>query len=374
MKKTLSIILCAIMLVCSIPLCAGAAEPFRFEVSGNFDPSDVLVSGTDYIIPEGVTMTVRSGMTLYIPSETTLTVEVGGRLVVNGNIVTQPSSQLQVKGTVVHGDNISGQGKAYAEVRFPDLSDASVNLAGKVQISYCVLPGEYDYLEKNVEWKSVGDSGDTAQCNINEYLFIKAVINEATDPTDPDYGYDKYDDSLLRVFYNGVGLTLGSNVHSTIVSTSGDITYSKWTNDRDFYNAFNIYLPTGEGYTVYGRYGETSADTETVKLKYGEPFSFRVEIDEAYDMSAYEVYIYNGYGFTSLDVDSLLSDINPAKPDEFGFYTIEEVKGPTTIYVIGVVKNSTINLVGNIVDMLKNAFEMIKAFFENLFDLFNFGG
>jgi hypothetical protein len=96
----------------------------------------------------------------------------------------------------------------------------------------------------------------------------------------------------------------------------------------------------------------------------------KVEIDPEYDMSAYEVYIYNGYGWTNLDPSQDLADIEPAKPDEYGYYTIGEVKGEHTVYVVGVVANETLLMVGNILDMVKNIFEMIGAFFAEILAFF----
>ena len=98
-----------------------------------------------------------------------------------------------------------------------------------------------------------------------------------------------------------------------------------------------------------------------------------VEKHPEYDMSAYEVYIYNGYGWTNLDPSQDLADIEPAKPDEYGYYTISEVKGEHTVYVVGVVANETLLMVGNILDMVKNIFEMIAGFFAEILAFFGMG-
>lgn len=327
MKKILSITLCALMLICIIPLGA-YAEDIVFDANGDFTASDQLISGNQYTIPNEITMTVPFDMTMYIPTDSQLTVEAGGKLIVNGNIVTQPGGVVSIKGAVVNASHITGQGTQRAEIRFPSL--VSAGLEGKVDVSYAVSESgsAYEDMTGNLVFEAVPDSGGSVWCALNQYLYINAHIKE------PDIKYDKFDDSLMNVYINGIGVPFAQGSHHTLVGTAGDVTYSKWTNENDFLSTFNVYLPTGKGYTVYGREGEQSADGETVRLKYGKPFSFKVEIDPKFDMSIYEVYIYNGYGWTNLDTATLLKDIEPAKPDEYGYYSIPEVKGEYTIYVI----------------------------------------
>lgn len=364
MKKFLSVLLSVIMLVCCIPFAASAEGTVTFDTTGVFAASDQLVTGNNYVILSGVTMTVPSNLTLYLPTGAKLYVEQGGRLVVNGSIITVSGSQLYVDGTVTGASNISGQGDCYAQLRFPALAD--VGLAGRISVSYAFSESgsAYDNLNGTLTYTAVPDAGSKVYLPLNQYAFIKAVI------TEPDTLVDKYDDALMNVSINGVGVPYAQGSHNVKIENAGDISYSRWVSDDAFLNTFSIYLPTGEGYTVYGREGEQSALGETVKLKYGQPFSFKVEIEPEFDMSTYEVYIYNGYGWTNLDTTELLKDIEPAKPDEYGYYNIPKVEGDTTIYVIGVVKNSTLTLVGDILDMIRNVFEMIKSFFEQLFGVF----
>ncbi len=362
MKKTLAIVLSVLMLVCMIPFAASAATVHTFEASADFTSSNQLVSGDTYVIPSGVTMTVPTSITLYVPTGAILRVEEGAKLNVLGSIIVLDGGQLMVEGFLNGASNIvvDGNGTALAEIRFPSLEKAG--LSGRIEVSYGSSENGniYEDLDGTVVFNKVSANGSSVYAPLNQYIYIKASIIE------PDLTYDKYDDALMNVYYNGVGVPYTQGSHHTMLTTSGDITYSKWVKDSDFLNTFNIYLPTGEGYTVYGREGEQSADGETVKLKYGQSFSFKVEIDPEYDMSAYEVYVYNGYGWTNLDTTELLKDIAPAKPDEYGYYHIPEVKGEHTIYVVGVVKNETLLMVGDILDMIRNVFEMITGFFAEL--------
>lgn len=371
MKKTLAVILSAVLLLCCLPFAVNAAEVI-YSASGLFGASDELKSGNSYVIPEGVTMGVPSNLTLYIPTNATLRVNEGGKLNVIGNIVVMDGGTLHVEGFLNGASNITvnGSGKALAELRFPALSQTpgliDANNKARINVSYgsSANGNVYEDQQGSVVFNSVSALGTSVMAPINQYIYIKADIVE------PDLTYDKFDDSLMNVYFNGVGVPYTQGSHHTLLTTSGDISYSKWVKDSDFLNTFNIYLPTGEGYTVYGREGEQSADGETVKLKYGQSFSFKVEIDPEFDMSAYEVYVYNGYGWTDLDTSTLLKDIAPAVVDEYGYYHIPEVKGEHTIYVVGVVKNETLLMVGDILDMIRNVFEMISAFFMEILALF----
>ena len=69
MKKTISVILAVIMAVCCMPFAVFAeGTDTVFDKSGSFESSDQLVSGNIYRIESGVTMTVPSELTLYIPT------------------------------------------------------------------------------------------------------------------------------------------------------------------------------------------------------------------------------------------------------------------------------------------------------------------
>lgn len=382
MKKTISIALSVIMILCMVPFAAFASDNHQFVTDGVFEKSDQLVSGDTYSIEAGATMTVPSDLTLYIPTGTTLLVKEGGKLVVLGNIITIEGGTLRVEGSIANAKKVGGAGDNIAVIRFPSLADECLN--GKVEVSYAISEhgGAYEDMDKEnpLTYTPVNPGGAEIEAKLNQYLFIKANIIEDEINEKTGKHYNKYDNSLMNVYLNGVGIPFKPagfdddnqdlGAHSMLVGTAGNITYSNWINDEAFYSTFKIYLPTGPGYTVYGREGEQSATGQTVRLKFGQPFSFKVEIDPEYDMSSYEVYIYNGYGFTNLDTETLLQDIEPAKPDEYGYYHMDAVKGDTTIYVVGVVENETILLIGDIFDMIRNFFEMIMEFFKGLIDLF----
>ncbi len=371
MKKTLAVILSLVMLLCCVPFAANAADSptsslIEWNENHTIKSTNELQSNVNYTVKKGYTLTIASDVTVIVPLSCTLIVEEGAALRVYGKMVVQ--GQLRVEGLIERGGaekiSVDDTGSTMIAVRFPALADEG--LTGRIEVSYGVsTTGDpYADLQEGFALKSVSDAGETVYVSLNEYVYVKAAIKE------PDPAYDKFDDSLMKVYVNNIPQTYGQGVHSFKVVSAADISYSPWTADNDFLSTFNIYLPTGEGYTVYGREGEQSALGETVKLKYGQTFSFKVEIDPEYDMSAYEVYIYNGYGWTNLDPSQDLADIEPAKPDEYGYYTINQVKGEHTVYVVGVVANETLLMVGNILDMVKNVFEMIASFFAEILAFF----
>lgn len=373
MKKTLAVILSLIMLVCCIPFSANAADTstglVEWSENHTIKATNELQSNVNYTIKKGYTLTIASDVTVIVPLSCTLIVEEGATLRVYGKMVVQ--GQLRVEGLIEKGGaekiSVDDTGSTMIAVRFPALADEG--LTGRIEVAYGVSKtgDPYENLQEGFAYTAVADAGETVYVELNQYVYVKASIKE------PDPAYDKFDDSLMKVYVNNMPQAYGQGCYSFKVVSSSDISYSPWTSDNDFLSTFNIYLPTGEGYAVYGREGEQSALGETVKLKYGQTFSFKVELDPEYDMSVYEVYIYNGYGWTNLDPSQDLADIEPAKPDEYGYYTISEVKGEHTVYVVGVVANETLLMVGNILDMVKNIFEMIAGFFAEILAFFGMG-
>ncbi len=403
MKKILAIILSLVMLLCCVPFSANAAdEPSSAHVIWDKDQTiessayvcsnckysspkwsetcsncketgtigglqyAVLESNVNYTIKSGCVLTISPDVTAVVPLNSTLVVEAGATLRVYGELVVQ--GQLRIDGLVEGSGSekikVDRLGSALAAVRFPALENEG--LKDRIDVSYgeSETGDPYSDLQEGFKFEAVSESGQTIYIPLNQYIYVKAAIRE------PDIAYDKFDDSLMKVYVNNVPQNYGQGSYCFKVVSSANISYSPWTSDYDFLSTFEILLQGGEGYTVYGREGEQSAPGETVKLKYGQTFAFKVELDPEYDMSAYEVYVYNGYGWTNLDPSQDLADIEPAKPDEYGYYTIENVKGPHTIYVTGVVANETILMVGNILDMVKNIFEMISAFFAEILALF----
>lgn len=395
MKKLISVILCAAMLLCMVPAAAFAVD---YNASGSFSGSNDLASGTTYnvyanmrvpetvglYVPTGTTLNVKEGGNLIIDGNLivlkggTLNVESGATLTVNGSLKIEADGKFSAEGTVKGATKVTVEEGANAKVNvvFPALSDYMLD--GKVEVSYLSNPEAYADITQADGFQTVPDDGGSVTVDFNDYLYVKAHIIEAANGSgSPDAGRDKYDDAQLKVTLNDIGISYASGVYYTQIGTASTIGYSYWKNEDDFLTTKLISFPTGEGYEVIGRDGETAGDSG-LKVKYGQPFSFRVEIDEAYDMSDVKVYVYNGYGWLKINPNQaadeeipgsidLISGVPAAQPDADGYYTIKRVTGDITISVVGVVKNETINLIGNILDTIRNIFNLLKEFFESIF-------
>lgn len=284
--------------------------------------------------------------------------------VIGGSITTYGS--IKVYGVLENGaDRITsaGQGKCECQVRFPNLTDRG--LQNVITVNYNISQSTDEYTDiKGLNYVPSGTESASASILVpfGTYLYIQAAINEST-------ATDKYDDSKFPVYYNGTRLIFGSAGYSVCATTSGDVEYGTWGDGNQYLNTYKVLLPNGEGYSVYSRTGET----DTLTVKWGQSLAFKVEIDEEYDQSAYEVYIYDGYGWLGGATGDLFKGINPVQPDEYGFYNLESIEGDHTIYVVGIMKNETINMVGNILDTLKNVFNMIMELLQQFFAFFQNG-
>ena len=370
MKKTISIILAVLMLACCMPFSVFAfSNTVVFSTSDSFTDSHQLDSNVEYVIKNGVTMTVPSGFTLYIPQNAQITVEKGATLNVVGEIRISDFGALYSSGIIINGDHVkkdngAENAAAMVQLRFPDLNSADVQLKDKIEVSFSY---------EGAEEQNVPDYGCDYFVPMNTEIHINAHIIE------PDAIHDKYDDSKLNVKLNGTtqlpyvtGANLGTGYFKYQTITGGDISYAKWTtaNNSDFLTTKRIILPSGEGYEVKSRFPVTKTEDGAIVVKYGDPFSFYVDVDEAYDMSKYEVYIHDGYGWMLITAPNNVA----AKADDYGYYNIPAVEGDITITVTGVMKNSTISLIGNILETFRNIFKMLQEFFENFQSLFGNNG
>lgn len=366
------------MLLCCLPFTAFAEE----ELHGSFTGSNQMVSGMQYVIRAGETVTVPAGMTVYLPSNATLRIEKGGTLKLLDSFVILNNGTLMCDGVIDGSDNIELRDNAVAMVkfRFPSLNDESVNLGDRITVNYAFEEGGLTTVV------------DTSSDELERYIPLNAVVRICAHIIEPNADRDKFDDSLLKVKFNNVPLSYKPGYYYktdqpaaiktqpdtgyfyTTATTGGDISFGKWTNDSDFLTTKRIVLPSGEGYECVSRYPVNKTEDGAIVVKYGDPFSFKVELDEAYDMSSVQVYIFNGYGWLNLvDEDNSSPTQIYAKADDYGYYNIGEVNTDLTITVTGVMKNSTINLIGNLLDTFRNIINMLKEFFEGMKDLFSGG-
>ena len=365
MKKVLAILLTVCMMFAFVPFFA-FAEDTVILTQDNMPANYYLISYTDYFVEAGEVITVPADATLQVVNSCKLTIQEGATLNILGNVIVHEGGQLIVDGNITNADKITNRGSAVAKINFPNLE--SVGLNGIINVSYAVSysGSAYDDIDPNtLSYTPVSAEGESVYLPLNQYVYFIAHIIE------PNASRDKFDDALMKVRLKGVEIPYTQGNHHTLLTVAGDISYSQWTNDNDFLNTYRIDLPNNkEGYSVYGREGEASATDMTVYLKYGKPFSFRVEIDPAYDKSPYKVYIVSGYGWTNMDTSTILQDLEPATPDANGYYTIPSVESDYTVFVMGVIKNETVEKVGGIFEQVKSIFEMIRKFFAQLLGMF----
>lgn len=265
-----------------------------------------------------------------------------------------------------------------------------------------------------------GQNAKVLKLPLNQYFFFRFRM------VDKD-AFERYDSSVMRFTFNGVAVEKAQGTFKLFVSTAGEISYagadgtSTWNGAKYVYDTgwsetvkdaytkkYNVYLDNGTGYRVYGVNGEVTGAAETVRLRHGEEFTFRVDINKDYDQSDFKVYFVNAYQWNderyavsleemALDPTKYTADSDKTKAlfdgttdagifsveftdgaatdrkicyrDEYGIYHVdpEIVKGPFSICVTGVVKNETISFVGRLIETLRNIFTTISNFFAMIF-------
>lgn len=407
MKRTLSIILAVLMLICCLPLAAGAAEESVVLTSGYIADRGYVLPAGSYSIPAGTEIVVPQGNTLYLDPGAALnvygTLDVQGSLISRGGVLTLKISDDGKCGALKKPENAGGNSPDYylAEVMFAELPPDFLMPEHHISDSTMFVSANgssYDDLAN--EGAFTGFSfGAKYTVRLNQYLFFKMKLVDGA-------GVEKYDSRLLKFAFNGVGVKNEQNVNQVFVTSAGIVSFAGspiWNEDA-YLKRFNVYLPTGTGYSVFGKNGETSGAASTVTLKYGQEFLFRVDINSDYSKSAYDVYCVNTYTWREEQMISSLPDMaeetdgidsvrlverwaedgytvvkftteDPAKCyiDENGYYHIpaEYMVRDCSVYVAGVTKNETISLFAKLVDMIRNIFESIQAFFEGIMGNFN---
>lgn len=395
------------------------------------------------------------------------TLEVNGTLsslAVNdntGNLVIKAYQNTETGewkfGKVLNPQNIGGNSTKenyhyYAEVVFdslPELQYKNTN-SGTVSVwnfnknaafGHYVSSAQYacsyngssysDLNSADTVWNNIWNDGKFSRgmnaakrtVNLNQYLYFKCEL-KGLDGSKEDI--DRYDSSLIPFEFNNVSVENVQGVNKMLVTSAGvvrcsqkphtDAEYkdntiryksdSSETTEEYFLKMLKIYIPNGTGYEVYGINGETSGDGETVLLKYGKEFIFKVDIKKDYSNSLYEVYGINTYkwndnrfstplaevamypevssaesikqNWTATDIDEYGMEQNIAVirfcEGESGFWTkdssgnyhipAELMVRDCSIQVSGVAKNETLSFIAKILEMLRNVFNALKRFFH----------
>lgn len=418
MKKTLSVILAALLLVCCLPFSVSAEETGVSAAEYAEANGYVLDSAHPvYTVAADETFTIDKGDTLYIDSDATL--EVYGTLEVNGSVISR-GGDLVLKldtengtyGKLAQPDD----GVGHVGGNYPSNYRAEVMFSGKNLEEYTVSEhhignAKYYSTENGSSYADIEHENDfqpfsfnsIVQVNLCQYLFFKMDLQDETGSN------KKYDADKLAFNFNDVTVKNAQSINQIYVTTAGVISFagSKSWNEDTFLRTFRIYIPSGTGYSAYGINGEVSAETETVRLKYGTDFTFRVDIDSDYSRSETEreIYLINTYQFVPSRYSATLAEMAGANDnwkddtfyetegkypcvlkfkdsdgsdgklyiDENGFCHIpgSYIDRDCSIAVTGVVKNETITFAAKIVGMLRNIVDQIRDFFTYLAELFS---
>ena len=411
--------------------------------------SHVLPAGDDVVIDEGQKWTVAEGSALNVYC----TLYVKGTLVVNGSVTAFGDGEVVVRcwkdsvdqstkcGSIQNVDKVvgneTGEHKRYfAEVYIPPVSkyagcmDAGHQLT--VRYLWSRTGSQNDYLDSDLYYESLqyladnnlvelkytfdnvypdetaaSSAGVTIKAPLNQYLFLRFDFL-----VDGQYS-KKYDGNRMSILFNRLRTDSVQGVCTRFIDGAGEVEFvptavlknggtsfpAGWK-DSYFLRQERIYLPSGQGYSVYGvKDGVTSANDQTVYLDYGEDFAFRVNIDDEYSDSAYSVYLVQGYKWNDrnkLDtLESLLDEIyidengNPQHYvwkfeaqngdsqkvyiDAYGVYHIASVDDEYTIVVTNVVSNETLSLAANVMDTIRNLLNALKQFFERIKQMLGLG-
>jgi len=378
------------MLLCVMPV-AFAAETVNYIESGDLDAESVLngtiASDVEMTIPENEALVIAGGQTLTVEAQGTLevlgslTIEKNGTLVIEakntsenkeaailnvlGTVKVEKGGTLDVKGTVVHSERVTCLGTSKVYYHFPNLSGTALGQhIAAIKAGYADDGSSYADVSGKVEWNENLKYGGDFVAPLNSVVYIATQFNQKSNP---DGTVVKVlDDAKFPVYLDTVAVPFVQGVHMTTADASVDVTYGKWS-DTDYIWDYSFYVPSGSGYIVHSDKGETSKQG-AIKVAAGADFRFRVEIDGSYDMSKYEVYVYEGYAYDNATGQDKIDNGKAVKmvADENGYYTVSSVYSDYTIYVTGVVSNEAIERTSSILDLLKNVINVFRTLFERI--------
>lgn len=404
----------------------------------------LLREGQNAVIEEDQTWTVEKGTTLHVYGK----LEVKGTLIVNGYItgygdVDTGKGVVIVRcwneggeykhGTVKNAKNICGSEteevkRYFAEVyvpqagRYNGFDDPGHLLSVKYLTSRTGSDSDYllsDLYIENLAFMHEEDIVDTPRWYFED-LYTSANYNTTTkmlkvplnqylflhfDFLNNGAISKEYDGGRMAIKFNNVVCYSKQGVCSQKITSTGVIDFCLGDNTAMSPNASwsemepyllrqeRIFIPSGEGYTAYGTNGEASTTDQTVRLNYGQEFTFRVKIDSKFSESPYAVYLVKGYQWDSRNhsdsMEALLDEIyideqgnaqhfvwkfeefkdgesQKAYVDQYGIYHIPSVDDEYTIVVTGLVSNDTLSVAGNLMDTIRNLLNAIKQFFDRV--------
>lgn len=393
MKKIIAAVLVVIMALSCIPMSLAADVDYvpangetltgTSEGKGSITIKEgVTVSVTSsYELKKSTAMTIMAGGTLQIATGATMTVNGTmvissegtihneGDLIVNNSIAHSGIIQNAGKGAITNYNNIVGDaGVIQNQIKIPATSAGLKYHVRVCRPDFYPAGSESGLYRKDAsgEAASINENAfGAADTGVDTYLSNGQSIYFFLEFRDENGDLPAIDPAKFVVNANGTRVYLDRGLYK-ITPTNQAITVSyesilDATTMSKYYKTIPIYLPSGEGYRVcaYGKTLDQSVNENIDKIivNYGSSFYFRVEIFDGWQQSN-----------TTVTVGGV-----EVQPDKFGYYEITNITdtaaedGAYEIYVAGVVKDSTQNLIATIMNTIRNIMETIIDVFRTLF-------
>lgn len=393
MKKIIATVLVVLMALSCMPVVM-AASPY---VPSNGESLSGTSEGKSSItINEGVTVTVpdsyelKKNTSLTINAGGTLQIAAGATLTVNGTVLISEEGIIHNEGdmilnnTVASSGVIENAGKGSISNKGRISGDAGMirnqvvipntNVGLKYHVRVCrpdfyAVGSEGGLYKKDSGGEATGinenafgaeDTGVTTYLNDGQSIYFYLVFKDENGEAMP-----QIDPAKFIVNANGTKVTLDRGLYKITPDNQAIkvdyVSILDATTINKYLKTIPIYLPSGEGYRVCA-YGKTldqsvNENIDKIVVNYGSDFYFRVEIFDGWQQSNITVTI------GGLEV----------QPDKFGYYEIANItdtlaeEGAYEIYVAGVVKDSTQNMIATIMNTIRNIMETIIDVFKTLF-------
>lgn len=365
MKRTLALILAAVLLLVALPISVSAAD---INISSDVTNAVTIASGSRAYITRNITIRTQGSITVAAGAE--LYINPGVTVTVNGYI--NNFGTIYNKGTIANKGNVqtdpAGTGMLKHFVTIPASYDASA-----YTVLYCI--------NLNHIWDDFFDNIDDYNANTEHYYasnsagFSDYVQDGYTVYFTLLFNQPKIDPYKFEVNAGGARLIRDRGVYAITAGNAVNVTYGTY-NASALIKQIKIALPSGDGYRVvcYGTSLEQAVQDaiDFVWVDYGSTLSFRVEVFEGWQDSNIVVTI------GGLDPSAQAADASIAGPDTYGYYEIRNItdkKAATNAYeinVAGVVSDDTQNLIKSIMKFIQDIFQTIKEIFSAFFELFNF--
>ncbi|MBQ6163897.1 MAG: hypothetical protein IJK23_05435 [Clostridia bacterium] len=393
MKKIIALVLVMIMALSCVPMSLAADTDY---IPANGDVLSGTSEGKSSItINEGVTVYVNS--TYEVKTATSLTIKAGGTLQVNSGatLTLNGTATVSTQGTVHNeGDIIVNNAVSNAGV-FENAGKGAItnkgNIVGDAGLirNQIVIPSTnaglkyhvrvcradfYDAGSENGLYKK-NSNGEVTAINENSFGAADQGVTTFLNDGQSIYFYLEFrdengdlpqiDPAKFIVNSNGTRVYLDRGLYKLTPDNQAiTVSYASildGTTMQKYYKTIPIYLPSGEGYRVVA-YGDTldqavNENIDKVVVNYGSNFYFRVEIFDGWQQSNITVTV------GGVEV----------QPDKYGYYEITNITdtlaedGAYDIYVAGVVKDSTQNMLATIMNTIRNIMETIIDVFKTLF-------